>query len=204
MSLFYCFLYNLDFIPNITITRLDIVGVNGSASNVIFNVHVSAHIPIDYMYVHYSIHVCSCRYLCQNYIEQSKLIFCRFLITKIKDHQLLTLFLFYSHILCLHIHTQGDGERVCDYTLHGISDDGSLSEIISEKRSGPLEDGENITYTLSADRYYSVYFKIKTSTGTFTTSNDSFSKNTHTHTHTHTQCEVLSSSWISCFVSICM
>ena len=51
---------------------------------------------------------------------------------------------------------------ISDYTLHGVSDDGDgRKENISEKNSSPLEDGGNITYTLSANRYYStVYIEI--------------------------------------------
>ena len=80
---------------------------------------------------------------------------------------------------CQHlIYTQGDGERVCDYTLHAVSDDGDgRKDIISEKNSSILEDEGNITYTLSANRYYSiVYIEIETSGGSDVIHQDNFSK----------------------------
>ena len=62
-------------------------------------------------------------------------------------------------------YTQGEVERVCDYTLHAVSDDGDgMIETLSLKNYETLEDGGNIIYTLSANKYYhSVYFKIETS-----------------------------------------
>ena len=73
---------------------------------------------------------------------------------------------------------QGEVERVCDYTLHVVSDDGDgVIETLSLKNSSPLEDGGNITYTLSADRYYStVYIEIETSGGSDVKHQDDFSK----------------------------
>ena len=75
-------------------------------------------------------------------------------------------------------HTQGEVERVCDYTLHAVSDDGDgRKDIISEKNSSILEDEGNITYTLSANRYYSiVYIEIETSGGSDVIHQDNFSK----------------------------
>ena len=52
-----------------------------------------------------------------------------------------------------------------------------MIETLSEKNSSPLEDGGNIIYTLSANKYYySVYFKIETSGGSDVKPQDYFSR----------------------------
>ena len=72
---------------------------------------------------------------------------------------------------------QGEVERVCDYTLHTISDDGNgMMETLSLKNDETLQDGGNITYTLSDNKYYSVNFEIETSAGRFDMDKDNFSK----------------------------
>ena len=75
-------------------------------------------------------------------------------------------------------HTQGEVERVCDYTLHGVSDDGDgMIETLSLKNDETLEDGGNITYTLSANKYYYyVNIKVETSGGSVVKPQDNFSK----------------------------
>ena len=72
---------------------------------------------------------------------------------------------------------QGEVERVCDYTLHVVSDDGDgMIETLSLKNDETLEDEGN-TYTLSANKYYySVYFDIETSAGSIVIHQDNFSK----------------------------
>ena len=79
------------------------------------------------------------------------------------------------HLCCL---IQGEVERVCDYTLHAVSDDGDgRKENISEKTYSILEDEGNITYTLSANRYYSiVYIEIENSDGSTVIHHDNFSE----------------------------
>ena len=75
-------------------------------------------------------------------------------------------------------HIQGEVERVCDYTLHGVSDDGDgMIESLSMKNDETLKDEGNIIYTLSANNYYySVYFEIETSAGNIDMLQDNFSK----------------------------
>ena len=74
-------------------------------------------------------------------------------------------------------YTQGEVERVCDYTLHGVSNDGDdMIETLSLKNDETLKDEGNIIYTLSANKYYSVYFKIETSGGSDVIHQDNFSK----------------------------
>ena len=52
-----------------------------------------------------------------------------------------------------------------------------MKESISEKNSSILEDEGNITYTLSANRYYStVYIEIETSAGSDIIHQDNFSE----------------------------
>ena len=76
---------------------------------------------------------------------------------------------------------QGEVERVCDYTLHTISDDGNgMIETLPLKNDETLEDGGNITYTLSDNKYYSVNFTIETSAGSFDIDQDDFSKKIET------------------------
>ena len=80
----------------------------------------------------------------------------------------------YQWHLC-HNYTQGEVERVCDYTLHGVSDDGDgMIETLSLKNDETLG---NITYTLSANRYYStVYIEIETIAGSDVIHQDNFSE----------------------------
>ena len=74
-------------------------------------------------------------------------------------------------------HIQGEVERVCDYTLHAVSDDGDgVIETLSLKNDETLEDEGNITYTLSANKYHSVYFEIQTAAGSVDIQQNIFSK----------------------------
>ena len=82
----------------------------------------------------------------------------------------------YIHSISCHT-VQGEVERVCDYTLHTISDDGNgMIEILSLKNDETLQDGGNIIYTLSDNKYYySVYF-IESGAVSFDKFQNDFSK----------------------------
>ena len=77
-------------------------------------------------------------------------------------------------------HTQGEVERVCDYTLHAVSDDGNgMIETLSLKNDETLG---NIIYTLSANKYYySVYLEIETSAAMVDIHQDNFSEEIKFH-----------------------
>ena len=69
-------------------------------------------------------------------------------------------------------------DRVCAYTLHGISDDGGREvKNISLMEDGQLNDGGIIIYTLTANRYYySIYFEIDSAAGQDQVLSDNFSE----------------------------
>ena len=67
---------------------------------------------------------------------------------------------------------------MCDFILHGVSDDNSGKiQAISLKNNDYFIDGGNITYLVPAHRlFYFVYFEVNTAAGVVNISSDNFSK----------------------------
>ena len=88
--------------------------------------------------------------------------------------------IFHSICVCIFV-SQGEVEQISDYTFYGLA---GLEEFWY-KNATHLDNQGFVTYTLAANKNYSIFFEVFTSAGTMNVSHDTFSRS-HTTIHVAT------------------